>query len=1383
LSSVASIVKRAAVAEAQCSLSKSPSHMRHAVPTLISSSFENSVSSSPLVTFFLRELSSLLTPIPVSSSYQEEFSRLSFGLAILSAFLDEMSNADQDTAGLDLPLEAHVHMQARFQGFELLQIFQFLLRLVESLLCSRDWPTENAEHDETTYRLVHCLEIITSWNFLPEHVVDFTCLRPVARRNSDFRPGESWACVVGVDAISATLSLFLKVDLLFIAHRFVCKLPSIRWCLDFVFKFRTIMISFLQLHFRLRSISTYCTRILSSIVALASLNGPLVVNTHSIGGISISSPCPLAEHSSICMSGLARALVSPHHHPLAGVSSILLPSSSELATSSQIHIDDGVGDFVPLYPRAAEIEAAFLPVAPATPDGATGGFLSYELPLLAELSVNLLRRLVEVCGVVKGFAMGNKWPALDAPESRAAVLARLVFYLNAVNTFLGLVKTILLECLLLEAGMVEDGTLKADLGDTIRAAHEASERIFAYLSDVSGSMPHFDASNTALSYTTGPSAAVDQMVCVLKQTCGQVRANFQRHQHDLIRVYLASHLAAPVGFRRDTSTTKGISGEHEELDLEIDEEDQIAYEDSLFAIGQFSCASEGETLAEIVEVVAGLLEERVWLLRQQSGTHPSFSLLEDLHWLLLLTGHVLVTGPSKIGSSKGIQPAWDSNFSIPLAVWSMGPRSFSVNQFENCRNYLINATENTPCNEADGVPPLLRLFGTLFRLLRMQVSSRVGSAQLTEDTLWVFVRLTLTYFSSNHFAGPEGHLDLDDTATSEGEVTLFKTLLCPPTNSGGSGGAAARSAHHQLLTRASTALTLSARLAMATWLGEPKVAALASALLAAIARHSLFSDPASEQAESISTTQLPARAWIELCSLVCAVETWTCLETETLAELVDSCTRGCWCLRGAHQASLTSSDLFYQFVEELRARLTRLIIVDDGRGGGGGVDVSGQVMDPSLLSHLVAGLSALRGLARALRWIVAHGGNSMSVLASSNPSAAVASGSSDTDLVGFLWTSIILPILQNCSSCFLKCYHMYHEMMVAVLTLFEEVADSCLLYLANCPVTLTLEDAASAFRLTNGLRLRFPLPHTGSTQFFILTVILCAQYAQTHLTKITTKSISKEADEERVIELCHLFSLLQFFLAHEFELRLYGVTGTGLDSSSAGDGGDEVGMMTTVDVTLVCVGFLLPLLTQSLLAVPELAGCFYHLLSYALELRPEGLLHLTKDKSTESLSELGRLLRHGIFNLADTTVNISALEALTYLAEFCATRGSQSSSTASAAATKVMVTHLPLGKDLLRELFGLVTRDIFPAQLEDSLSGCIFALATLDLQSFDEVASESVARCSDDATSQQRLQNAFLELSTPLTNTALMPERRRRNDFQHRFHLFVPTVRSFLCNF
>ncbi len=96
-------------------------------------------------------------------------SRLSFGLSILSALLDDMSNADQDATSLNLPLEAHVYMQARFQGFELLQLFQTLLQLVDSLIRVPDWPTPTVNSDETTYRLVHCLEAITSWNFLPEH--------------------------------------------------------------------------------------------------------------------------------------------------------------------------------------------------------------------------------------------------------------------------------------------------------------------------------------------------------------------------------------------------------------------------------------------------------------------------------------------------------------------------------------------------------------------------------------------------------------------------------------------------------------------------------------------------------------------------------------------------------------------------------------------------------------------------------------------------------------------------------------------------------------------------------------------------------------------------------------------------------------------------------------------------------------------------------------------------------------------------------------------------------------------------------------------------------------------------------------------------------------
>ena len=47
--------------------------------------------------------------------FQEMFSRVSFGFAILSALLDEMNYMDEYATRLNIPLEAHVHMQTRFQ--------------------------------------------------------------------------------------------------------------------------------------------------------------------------------------------------------------------------------------------------------------------------------------------------------------------------------------------------------------------------------------------------------------------------------------------------------------------------------------------------------------------------------------------------------------------------------------------------------------------------------------------------------------------------------------------------------------------------------------------------------------------------------------------------------------------------------------------------------------------------------------------------------------------------------------------------------------------------------------------------------------------------------------------------------------------------------------------------------------------------------------------------------------------------------------------------------------------------------------------------------------------------------------------------------------------
>ncbi|VDD75762.1 unnamed protein product, partial [Mesocestoides corti] len=1370
LGAVTAIVKRAAAAQAEshvAGLSLGGSAHARGPPTLTWPPFSNPGPPNCLVTFFLDELSHLLAP--VSASYQalrevecrrlcrntsafvrlgnddqtaekfanldmdQESSRLSFGLAILSAFLDEMNDSDQDAASLNLSLESH--------AFELLQIFQILLRLVESLIRVHDWPTPNLNNDETTYHLVHCFEVITSWNFLPEHIVDFTCLRPTMRRTRNFRPCDRWECVFGVRGISLTLSLLLKQY-------------------DFFSELRPLLLLPFQLHSHLRSVPTFSCRILTSVVALTSLTGPLV---------SGHTNSPLAEHVSICMSGLARSLTPLAADPLSGVTALLVSQTEPRADDLNLYAE-GV---VP-YSRLAEVEAAF-PVFPST------GFHSYELPLLAEMGVNLLRRLVDVCTVLEGFAVGMGWPTTGGED----VLSRLFFYLSAMDAFLGLVKNILLkdpcqlrlissiffQCLLLEAGVGgTDGDV--DVEDQVTAAHEASERLFAYLSDISNVVPRFASSDSAISFTTGPTAVRGkyiwfryQMMEVLKRACVKVRANFQRHQRELIKAYFSSHLAAPIGFRKDSTNGGSGGATNEEFDLDIDDDDQMAYEDSLFTIGQFSSSAEGNAMASVVELLVGLLEERVVLLANSPAPdNCNVTLLEDVHWLLLFVGHVLVTGPSKLGASKGAQPAWDSDFSV-LPVCSLlkpnsecsdtqcrvvdGARDLHVGGIravpsvlsEGNRKYAVHGTSvgaivvavSTPQHFWPSVLAQPTLFGVLFRLLSLQVSSRIGSAQLTEDSLWVFVRLTLTYFSSNN---PNGHLEDCEVESTNEQLSLLRALLRPPTSNHYSAPG------FSCAENVTSALILAARLAMSTWLGEPKITAMASCLLAVIARHSLVSASLSKENAN------PTRSWIELCGLVCGpnatVDTWPSLLPETLTELVDTCARGCWCLRastcsdvGVHNGN-NVVNLFYQFVEELRSRLSCLFASETPGEG----DV-----DPSL--SLAPCLAAVAGLARASRWIVTNGSHSLS-------SAPPVEG----DLMDFLWTGTFLPILQNCSTRLLQRYHVYHDFVVTLVALFSEVADNCLLYLANCPATVTQEDAATARHFTNGA-----------------TVFSASKE------KIAAKFTSKTADEERVTELQHLFSLFQFFLGHEFELRLCGTS-----CDRGGQAADEASAsaLTTVDVTLVCLGFVMPLVSHSLLAVssacvPDVASSFYHLLSYGLELRPEGLLHLASDPQKQSvvLSDLGRMLRHGVFNLADTTVNISSLEAFTYLAEFCARGGALAS---------MLVAQLPLGKDLLRELLGLVTQPVFSRQLEDPLASCLFALVQLHPTALEEVATECVARCPNPA-SQHRLRQAFIDLSKPFsaaTSAASNPrnsDRIKRTEFQQQFRAFVPTVRAFLCSF
>ncbi len=125
------------------------------------------------------------------------------------------------------------------------------------------------------------------------------------------------------------------------------------------------------------------------------------------------------------MAGLSRSLAQP---PLAITPTPLLLQAQDQGEGKPLNIGQ-----LSTYPRFGEIDRCF--------NGASSGasFRSYELPLLAELGVNLLSRLVDVCGVLESYAMGTGWPSDDAEQT----LARLLFYLSAINDFLGFVKAVL----------------------------------------------------------------------------------------------------------------------------------------------------------------------------------------------------------------------------------------------------------------------------------------------------------------------------------------------------------------------------------------------------------------------------------------------------------------------------------------------------------------------------------------------------------------------------------------------------------------------------------------------------------------------------------------------------------------------------------------------------------------------------------------------------------------------------------------------------------------------------------------------------------------------------------------------------------------------------
>lgn len=112
---------------------------------------------------------------------------------------------------------------------------------------------------------------------------------------------------------------------------------------------------------------------------------------------------------------------------------------------------------------------------------------------------------------------------------------------------------------------------------------------------------------------------------------------------EIFNVYIKCHLGPPAGIRGD-----GATEETEEDIDESEEDDKTKYRDQLNSIGGF-----GRSVAiHSLVLLARLLEDRITQFSTQlqrihgqtaslNDQHVLGSLFEDLHWLLLISGHTV----------------------------------------------------------------------------------------------------------------------------------------------------------------------------------------------------------------------------------------------------------------------------------------------------------------------------------------------------------------------------------------------------------------------------------------------------------------------------------------------------------------------------------------------------------------------------------------------------------------------------------------------------------------------------------------------------------------------------------------------------------------------
>ncbi|XP_037079811.1 exportin-4-like [Pollicipes pollicipes] len=227
---------------------------------------------------------------------------------------------------------------------------------------------------------------------------------------------------------------------------------------------------------------------------------------------------------------------------------------------------------------------------------------------------------------------------------------------------------------------------------------------------------------------------------------------YQLSATQIFETYLQVHLGSPDGSRGLTSDTSDDVEESEESD-------RVAYRDQLAAIGAF-----GRKIPErSVPLVTRLLEAQTERLQRhlqqvyQQAAPPAdrqqlIALHEDIHWTLMIAGHVLALD---LRSETSLISPRLNQFSVSFLSPADRPQDPAVVAASAAALRLAGTDPARTPELPDKVDPIVRLVACGVRILKILQTaaqsnlSDVISPEVTCTTLWFMQRVTLTYLMPN----------------------------------------------------------------------------------------------------------------------------------------------------------------------------------------------------------------------------------------------------------------------------------------------------------------------------------------------------------------------------------------------------------------------------------------------------------------------------------------------------------------------------------------------------------------------------------------------------------------------------------------------------------